>query len=110
MFTQIVEARAYPGFSVDVASADGTRARIDFRKLIAEGELFQKLRQEPAPFANAMRVGTRGTFLAWPDNVDFSSDSLWLRAKGRWIGEDATVEEMRAAFADYKEQRPKRRA
>jgi hypothetical protein len=58
---------------------------MDFAPKAARGGVFAPL-SDPSHFAR-FSIGERGRFLAWPDDLEFCADALWLEAHGK--GEEA---------------------
>lgn len=67
---------------------DGSIAEIDFEPLINSGGVYGKL-ADPA-FFKQVAIGGRGRTLAWPDDLDFCADALWLQRSGPCDGSEST--------------------
>jgi hypothetical protein len=68
---------------VKITWVDGFEALVDLRPVIAEGEIFEFLRQDPARFNN-VKLEEYGHAIFWLDDdgdeIDFGSDALHQRA------------------------------
>ena len=67
------------GHALDVVWSDGRRTRVDFGDPIARLKVFAPL-EDPALFGK-VRVINDGWAIAWTDEIDYSSDSLWRLAE-----------------------------
>ena len=68
---------------VKITWLDGFEAVVDLRPVIADGDVFEFLRQSPDRFGS-VRLGEYGHAIEWTDDagdtIDFGSDSLRRRA------------------------------
>lgn len=78
MMHRIRKARARPDFTVEIEWDDGSRSVAGFADIVGEG--VAKALADPSYFVDRMAVGGNGDWLSWPDDVDFSADSLWYKA------------------------------
>jgi hypothetical protein len=79
MLHRIDKALARPDHSILIAWEDGTTSVVSLADLVARGGVCAPMR-DPRFFVEKMVVGESGLSLNWPDDVDFSADSLWYRA------------------------------
>lgn len=79
MFATIKAANARPNFTVEIEWADGSRSVVDFTPTIEKGGVFAALADKDV-FVNRLTIGDDGDWLSWPDDIDFSADSLWYRS------------------------------
>jgi hypothetical protein len=78
---RIVRAAPRSRSKVSLEFADGVRGTVDFAATIRRGGVLRKL-ADPSVFRR-VRIGFRGTFLAWPGEIDFCADALWLEVTGK---------------------------
>ena len=71
-------AVANTDFTVTIHWKHGATSVVDFKPTIAKGKAFAPL-ADPVFFSTQMYVGEDGYHLGWPDEIDFSADSLWYR-------------------------------
>ncbi|HRJ59719.1 MAG TPA: DUF2442 domain-containing protein [Azospirillaceae bacterium] len=74
----IEKATAHPDFTVTIQWRDGAESTVDFKPTIAKGGVFTPM-ADPDFFVERMHVDEDGYSLGWPEEVDFSADSLWYR-------------------------------
>lgn len=74
----IARATANRDHTVDIHWQHGPSSTVDFKPTIAKGGVFTPM-ADPEFFATKMQVDPEGYCLGWPDEVDFSADSLWYR-------------------------------
>jgi len=79
MLYRIEKAVAHPDHTVTVTWSDGVEAAVDLAPVVAKGKVFAAM-QDPAYFAERMRVADDRLGLEWPDRVDFSADGLRFMA------------------------------
>ena len=79
MFATIKSATAKPDHTVEITWGDGARSVVDFTSTIGKGGLFARLGDTDF-LVNEMKIGGDGDWLGWPDDLDFSADSLWYRS------------------------------
>jgi hypothetical protein len=69
---------------VKIVWKDGFAGIVDLRPVLAEGEMFEFLRANPARFGD-LKLEDYGHNIFWPDDgnveIDFASDSLRRRAE-----------------------------
>jgi hypothetical protein len=75
---RIRSARANPDYSVEIAWDDGGTSRVSFAGLVGRGVC--KAVRDPDYFVRRLSLADDGYVLAWPDDVEFSADSLWYKA------------------------------
>jgi hypothetical protein len=75
MLHTIEKATAHPDYTVATTWTDGIAASVSLTHFHTRGGVFAPLR-DPGYFVREMRVLTGGIGLAWPNEVDFSSDGL----------------------------------
>jgi hypothetical protein len=89
MFATIKSAKARPDYSVEIEWGDASRSIVNFAPTIKNGGVFAAL-AEGDFFVNRLSIGDDGDWLSWPDNIDFSADSLWYRSHpDEDVGKDA---------------------
>ena len=74
----IAEATPNPDFTVTIRWKHGAVSVVDFKSTIAKGGVGAVL-ADPEFFVGKMYVGEEGYYLGWPEEIDFSADSLWYR-------------------------------
>mgnify|MGYP000146199358 CR=1 FL=1 len=79
MFSTIKSATAKPDHIVEITWTDGGRSLVDFAPTIKKGGVFACL-EDADFFVNGLEVGGDGDWMGWPDDLDFSADSLWRRS------------------------------
>lgn len=81
MHPRIVAASAGPGFTVDLAFADGSRGSVDLSRWIADSHgVFAALRDR-AVFTQVAVDRGAGT-IVWPNGADLDPDVLYELAHG----------------------------
>jgi hypothetical protein len=75
---RIEAAVPHPDFTVTITWRDGAESTVDFKPTIAKGGVFTPM-ADPDFFVEKMHVDEDGYSLGWPEEVDFSADSLWCR-------------------------------
>ncbi len=73
---RIVSARPTADGVVELAFANGSCRAVDFKPVIARGNLFARL-ADPAFFA-LVKVAPNGRYLVWPDDLEFCADALLM--------------------------------
>jgi DNA-binding XRE family transcriptional regulator len=76
---EAVEAGEQP-FTLHVRWAQGGQSVIDVSGMIQAFRVFAPLRADPQMFA-AVAVGEYGTHVAWSDEIDMASSTLWRLAQ-----------------------------
>jgi hypothetical protein len=74
----IEEATANPDFTVTIRWKHGATSTVDFKRNIEKGGVCTVM-GDKAFFTEKMYVGEDGYYLGWPEEIDFSADSLWYR-------------------------------
>lgn len=74
----IRDAIANPDFTVMITWKHGPTTVVDFKGNIERGGVCVAL-ADPVFFVNQMYIGEEGYHLGWPEEIDFSADSLWYR-------------------------------
>lgn len=77
MLHRMKSAKAETGFIVAIAWDDGAKSRVSFAELVGRGVCTAMA--DPDYFAKKMTVTDDGNALAWPNEVEFSADSLWYK-------------------------------
>jgi hypothetical protein len=77
MLHRIIAARARPNFTVEISWDDGSTSSIGFAGIVGRGVA--------APLGDftifaKIAAADEGYALAWPDDIEFSADSLWYKA------------------------------
>jgi hypothetical protein len=75
---RILAATANPDFTVSIVWEHGAETVVDFSPNLQKGGVCVPMR-DVAFFTTKMYVADDGYYLGWPDEVDFSADSLWYR-------------------------------
>ena len=89
MLATIKAAMARPDYTVEIEWDDGSRSVVDFAPTIEKDGVFAALAEEDF-FVTRLTIGGDGDWLSWPDDIDFSADSLWYRSHpDQAIGEAA---------------------
>jgi hypothetical protein len=78
MLHRIVTATANADYSVDIAWDDGTNSHVSFASSVGRGVCAPMKNVDY--FVGNMAIGEDGFALAWPNEVEFSADSLWYKA------------------------------
>ncbi|MEK7833991.1 MAG: DUF2442 domain-containing protein [Acidobacteriota bacterium] len=73
MYT-IEQIKTLPDFLLELNYSDGGIVVADFKPIIAKGGVFSVL-ADPQVF-NQVRLGERGRYIEWPDELDFCADSF----------------------------------
>ncbi|MFN0112610.1 MAG: DUF2442 domain-containing protein [Blastocatellia bacterium] len=73
MFT-IEEIKPLPDFLLELNYTDGEVVVANFKPIIAKGGVFTIL-ADPQ-FFNQVKLGERGRYIEWPDELDFCADSF----------------------------------
>jgi hypothetical protein len=68
-------------FTIDIVFDRGHKAFVDFRPIIKQGGVFAGL-GSPA-FFRRVKIGGDGRFLAWPGELEFCADALYLDSHER---------------------------
>jgi Protein of unknown function (DUF2442) len=79
MLHRITSAFAREDYTVEIVWEDGSRSLVCFASLAGRGVCAPTSDRDY--FVAQMTVTADGLALAWPDEVEFSSDSLWLRGR-----------------------------
>ncbi len=79
MLATIKTAQARSDYTVEIEWGDDSRSIVDFAATIEKGGVFAALADKDF-FVNGVSVGDDGDWLSWPGELDFSSDSLWVRS------------------------------
>lgn len=74
----IAEATPNPDFTITIRWTHGPTTTVDFKPNIAKGGVCTVL-SDPEFFTTKMYVAEDGYYLGWPEEIDFSADSLWYR-------------------------------
>ncbi|WP_035693725.1 DUF2442 domain-containing protein [Azospirillum halopraeferens] len=74
----IADATPHRDFTVTIRWKHGAVTTVDFKPTIAKGGVFTPM-ADPAFFESRMYVAEDGYYLGWPEEIDFSADSLWYR-------------------------------
>lgn len=74
----IAKAKANRDHTIDIEWQHGASSTVDFKATIAKGGVFTPM-ADPEFFATKMYVADDGYYLGWPEEIDFSADSLWYR-------------------------------
>lgn len=73
---RIASIQAVSDATLALRWADGTTSIVDFRRIIEQGGVFAPL-ADPLFFALAT-VDLSGRFIAWPGELDFCADALYI--------------------------------
>ncbi len=90
MFATIKRAEARPDYTVEIEWGDGSHSIVDFAPTIKIGGVFAALADRDF-FVNRLSIGGDGDWLSWPDELDFSADSLWYRSHPDQEVDEATA-------------------
>lgn len=74
----IAEATPNQDFTVTIRWKHGPVTTVDFKPNIRKGGVCTVL-ADPEFFMTKMHIGEDGYYLGWPEEIDFSADSLWYR-------------------------------
>lgn len=74
----IATAKANPDHTIEIQWQHGPTSVVDFKPTIAKGGVFTPM-ADPEFFVDRMYVADDGYYLGWPEEIDFSADSLWYR-------------------------------
>ena len=74
----IAKAKANRDHTIDIDWQHGPSSTVDFKSTVAKGGVFTPL-ADPEFFTTKMYVAEDGYYLGWPEEIDFSADSLWYR-------------------------------
>lgn len=77
MFHTIAHAVAEYPYQVRLTYKTGETIIVDFTPYIERGGIFAPLK-DPSFFAQ-VSVGENGRYLAWPGEIEFCADALWLK-------------------------------
>jgi hypothetical protein len=77
MLHRIATAQARADFTVDIIWDDGGNSSVSFADIVGRGVAAPLA--DPAYFVPNMAVADEGFALAWPNDVEFSADSLWYK-------------------------------
>lgn len=89
---RIIQAKSVGQYELELAFDDGSHGAVDFEPVIREGGVY-------APLADAdvfrkFSVNQNGRVLAWPGEVEFCADSLWMAAmSGTGLHSEVTREQ-----------------
>ena len=75
---RMTAAKASADYSVEITWDDGSASRVSFAQLVGRGVCAAM--QDPDYFVVRASIADDGYALAWPDEVEFSADSLWYKA------------------------------
>ncbi len=75
---RVTAAAAKPDYTVEITWEDDSRSVVSFADLVGRGVC--KPMSDRAYFVARMTIADEGYALAWPDEVEFSADSLWYKA------------------------------
>lgn len=64
--------------TIEIEWTHGETSTVDFKPTIAKGGVFTSMADVDF-FVEKMHVDEDGYSLGWPEEVDFSADSLWYR-------------------------------
>jgi hypothetical protein len=78
MLHRMLHATARPDHTVEISWEDGSTSVVSFADLVSRGGVCTSMR-DPAFFIEKMSLADEGFALAWPDEVEFSADSLWYK-------------------------------
>lgn len=74
----IKSAVANPDFTVTIQWEHGAKTVVDFKRNLEKGGVCIPMRNQDF-FVSKMYVADDGYYLGWPEEIDFSADSLWYR-------------------------------
>ena len=77
MLHRIKQATAAPDYSVALVWDDGSSSTVSFADLVGRGVCAPF--RDSLYFVERIRIADEGYALAWPDDVEFSADSLWYK-------------------------------
>lgn len=77
MLRRILNAAAESGYRVRLTFDDGDTVCVDFGPVAAGGGIFTPLGDPD--FFSQVRVEEGGRVLAWPGELEFCADALWLQ-------------------------------
>ena|ERR1700722_15707779 len=77
----IKSVAAKKDFTIDIVFDRGRKAVVDFRPIIKQGGVFASL-GSPA-FFRRVKIAGGGRFLAWPGELEFCADALYLDSHER---------------------------
>jgi aspartyl/asparaginyl beta-hydroxylase (cupin superfamily) len=78
MLHRMVSAKARPDYFVDIVWDDGSKSAVSFADLVGRGVCAAMA--DTKYFVERMGIADEGYALAWPDEIEFSADSLWYKA------------------------------
>ncbi len=77
MLHRIIRANARPDYAVDIAWDDGSHSSVSFADLVGRGVCAPLA--DKTYFVERVMISEDGYALAWPNDVEFSADSLWYK-------------------------------
>ena len=77
MFHIVTRVSALPDFKLRVFFTDGIKKIYDMAPLISMIPAFAELEDDPSEFLN-VKVDIGGHGILWSDNLDLSSEELWV--------------------------------
>ncbi|MFM2041847.1 MAG: hypothetical protein RLY86_423 [Pseudomonadota bacterium] len=83
----IKSATANDDFTVTIQWLHGVETTVDFKPNLAKGGVCIPMR-DVAFFTTKMYVADDGYYLGWPEEIDFSADSLWYRTHPEDLKQD----------------------
>lgn len=79
MMHTITHAQPEPDYRVRLVYATGETIIVDIKPYIERGGIFAAL-AEPSLF-DQVAIGAYGRYIAWPGDIDFCADALWLKGQ-----------------------------
>ena len=73
MYT-IEQVKTLPDFLLELVYNDGCTVVADFKPFIKQGGVFTSLAD--TQFFNQVKLGERGRYIEWPNELDFCADAL----------------------------------
>jgi hypothetical protein len=78
MLHRMTSARANADYSVAIAWDDGSTSQVGFADIVGRGVCAAMA--DASYFVSRVSIADGGYALAWPDDVEFSADSLWYKS------------------------------
>lgn len=78
MLHRMISAKARPDYSVEVVWDDGSASTVSFAELVGHGVCTAMV--DAAYFVDRVSIADEGYVLSWPNDVEFSADSLWYKS------------------------------